>query len=81
MSDSSMENLKAFEDRIKRIEGGNRKAGRIGRKRSGEYFRKEEERRRRGRKGRKANKARRVFKVTLARSVLKGHKASRVSQV
>lgn len=63
MSDSSLENLKAFEERIKRIEGASRKTGRTSYKRSGEYFRKEEERKRQRRKGRKANWTFRILLV------------------
>lgn len=63
MSQSSMENLKGFEERIRRIEGGSRKAGRTGYKRSGEYFRKEEERKRQRKKGRKANWTFRIMLV------------------
>jgi hypothetical protein len=55
MSDSSLENLKGFEERIKRIEGAKRSHGRVSRKSSGEYFRKEEERRRQNKKRHKAN--------------------------
>lgn len=67
MSRSSMDNLKAFEDRIKRIEGaGGRKSKRLGHKSSGEYFRKEEDRRKRRRKGRKANWTGRILLVLIA---------------
>jgi len=63
MSDSSLENRKEFEDRIKRIEGAKHKSGRVTRKSSGEYFRKEEERRRRGKKRHKANWTLRILLV------------------
>jgi hypothetical protein len=66
MSQSSMENLKDFEERIRRIEGGSRKSGRVRQKSSGEYFRNEEERRRRSKKGKKANWTARILLVLVA---------------
>lgn len=66
MSQSSMENLKGFEERIRRIEGANHKGGRTSYKRSGEYFRKEEERKRQRKKGKKANWTFRIMLVLVA---------------
>lgn len=66
MSQSSMENLKGFEERIKRIEGANHKGGRVSYKSSGEYFRKEEDRKRQRKKGRKANWTFRIMLVLAA---------------
>jgi hypothetical protein len=66
MSVSSTENLRNFEDRIRRIEGAGRKAGRVRRNSSGEYFRKEEERKKRRRKGKKANWTGRILLIVAA---------------
>lgn len=66
MSDSGIDNLKAFEERIRRIEGSGGKSGRTAYKRSGEYFRKEEERKRQRKKGRKANWTFRILLVLAA---------------
>lgn len=66
MSASNIENLKNFEERLNRIEGAHRKAGRVSRKGSGEYFRKEEERRKRGRKGKRGNWTFRIMLVIAA---------------
>ena len=71
MSQSSMDNLKVFEERIKRIEAANRKSGRVTRTSSGEYFRKEEERRKQRRKGNKANW---TFRILLVMAALFGVK-------
>lgn len=66
MSQSSMDNLKGFQERIKRIEGAGHKSGRTSYKSSGEYFRKEEDRKRQRRKGRKANWGLRIVLVLAA---------------
>lgn len=63
MSRSSVENMKAFEERIRRIEKSGGRDGRTSYKRSGEYFRKEEERKRQRKKGRKANWTFRILLV------------------
>lgn len=66
MSQSSLENMKDFEERIRRIEGSNHKPGRLRHKSSGEYFRKEEDRRRQRKKGKKANWTFRIMLVLIA---------------
>ncbi len=66
MSASSTENHKNFEERLQRIDGAHRKSGRISRSGSGEYFRKDAERRKRGKKGKRGNWTARILLVVAA---------------